>query len=134
MDGNGLKETKSDRNRVETSASIPRRPFKWFVLLTYAIFSPSLAMSEIIFAPIPKQTAAYYGIKGQYFQNGCTFKNCTVENSICMLIHHIHSIQICLKKLTRWTGFILYRCWLIFQLAFLYFILFILLAWRNPFG
>ena len=67
MDGNGLKETKSDRNRVETSASIPRRPFKWFVLVTYAIFSSSLAMSEIIFAPIPKQTAAYYGIKGQYF-------------------------------------------------------------------
>ena len=40
--------------------------FKWFVLVTYMIFSSSLAMSKIIFAPIPKQTAAYYGIKGKY--------------------------------------------------------------------
>ena len=67
MDENELKETKSDRNKDENSASIPRRPFKWFVLVTYAIFSSSLAMSEVIFAPIPKQTAAYYGIKGKYF-------------------------------------------------------------------
>ena len=41
--------------------------FKWFVLVTYIIFSSSLAMSEIIFAPVPKQAAAYYGIKGTYF-------------------------------------------------------------------
>ena len=40
--------------------------FKWFVLVTFMIFSSSLAMSKIIFAPIPKQTAAYYGIKGTY--------------------------------------------------------------------
>ena len=42
--------------------------FKWFVLVTYVIFSASLAMSELIFAPIPKQTAAYYGILGTYFE------------------------------------------------------------------
>ena len=43
--------------------------FKWFVLVTYVIYSASLAMSELIYAPVPKQTAAYYGIKGKYFDN-----------------------------------------------------------------
>ena len=50
-----------------TSEPVTSGPFKWFVLVTYVIFSASCAMSELIFAPVPKQTAAYYGIKGKYF-------------------------------------------------------------------
>ena len=61
-----LQDTKSDQKTKETCEPVTSGPFKWFVLVTYSIFSTSLAMSEIIFAPIPKQTAAYYGIKGKY--------------------------------------------------------------------
>ena len=54
-------------------------PFRWFVLVTYVIFSASLAMSELIFAPIPKQTAAYYGIKGTYSKIFARGKDILVE-------------------------------------------------------
>ena len=60
------KDTKSDLRNNGTSEPVISGPFKWFVLVTYMIFSSSLAMSKIIFAPIPKQTAAYYGIKGKH--------------------------------------------------------------------
>ena len=63
-----LKDAESDKNNDKSSTSVPERPFKWFVLVTYVVFSSSLAMSEIIFAPIPKQTAAYYGIKGIFLK------------------------------------------------------------------
>ena len=55
------------QNDYMTSEPVTSGPFKWFVLVTYVIFSASIAMSERIFAPVPKQTAAYYGIKGKYF-------------------------------------------------------------------
>ena len=61
------KNTASDRNDNESSKVVIRGPFKWFVLVTFFVFSSSLATSELIFAPIPKQMAAYYGIKGKYF-------------------------------------------------------------------
>ena len=61
-----LHDTKSDQNNKNNFEKMTSGPFKWFVLITFIIFSTSLAMSEIIFAPVPKQTAAYYGIKGKY--------------------------------------------------------------------
>ena len=67
-----LQDTKSDQNDNRISEPGTSGPFKWFVLITYIIFSSSVAMSEIIFAPIPKQTAAYYGIKGKYSEIHCT--------------------------------------------------------------
>ena len=63
----GGKKSGNDNN--QPSKLMSSGPFKWFVLVTYVIFSASLAMSELIFAPIPNQTAAYYGIKGTYFEN-----------------------------------------------------------------
>ena len=63
-----LQHSKSDQNDSRTSRPVTSGPFKWFVLVTYVIFSASCAMSELIFAPVPKQTAAYYGIKGKYFE------------------------------------------------------------------
>ena len=63
-----LQNARSDVNNDGSGESVSSSPFKWFVLVTYVIFSSSLAMSEIIFAPIPKQTAAYYGIKGKYLK------------------------------------------------------------------
>ena len=50
-----LQDTKSDQNDNRISEPGKSGPFKWFVLITYIIFSSSLAMSEIIFAPVPKQ-------------------------------------------------------------------------------
>ena len=69
MTDSGLQDTRKAENNNGSGDSVSSGPFKWFVLMTYVIFSSSLAMSEIIFAPIPKQTAAYYGIKGKYLQN-----------------------------------------------------------------
>ena len=65
MPDNELQDTKSD-HKNRTREQPKTGPFKWFVLVTFIMFSTSLAMSEIIFAPVPKQTAAYYGIKGKY--------------------------------------------------------------------
>ena len=61
-----LQDTTSDQNDNRISEPGTSGPFKWFVLVTYIIFSASLAMAQIIFVPIPKQAAAYYGIKGKY--------------------------------------------------------------------
>jgi len=61
-----MTESKSEDNgsdKVDGSVLTSSRSFKWFVLVTFSIFSSSLAMSKVIFAPIPKQTAAYYGVK-----------------------------------------------------------------------
>ena len=63
-----LKVAKSNEKNNVSGESVSSGLFKWFVLITYIIFSSSLAMSEIIFAPVPKQAAAYYGIKGKYFE------------------------------------------------------------------
>ena len=41
------------------------KPFKWFVLLTYGLLAMSMSMAWLIFAPIPKQTASYFGITGK---------------------------------------------------------------------
>ena len=38
--------------------------FKWFVLFTYMLLSMSFALSWLTFAPVPKQTASYFGITG----------------------------------------------------------------------
>ena len=62
LQGSKSSEKNNGSGKLESSGL-----FKWFVLVTYIIFSSSLAMSEIIFAPVPKQAAAYYGIKGTYF-------------------------------------------------------------------
>ena len=62
-----LKVAKSNEKNNGSGESVSSGLFKWFVLITYIIFSSSLAMSEIIFAPVPKQAAAYYGIKGTCF-------------------------------------------------------------------
>ena len=67
MTESGLQDNSKAENNNGSGDSVPSGPFKWFVLVTYVTYSSSLAMSEIIFAPIPKQTAAYYGIKGKYF-------------------------------------------------------------------
>ena len=61
-----LQDAKSSEKNDDSGKSASSGLFKWFVLVTYIIFSSSLAMSEIIFAPVPKQAAAYYGIKGTY--------------------------------------------------------------------
>ena len=62
-------ELENSSKRDSGSSDVARRGlFKWFVLVTYVIFSSSLAVSELIFAPIPKQMAAYYGVKGKYFR------------------------------------------------------------------
>ena len=61
-----LQGAKSSEKNDDPGESASSSLFKWFVLITYIIFSSSLAMSEIIFAPVPKQAAAYYGIKGAY--------------------------------------------------------------------
>ena len=61
-----LQDTQSGQNDTRTSEPGKSGPFKWFVLITYIIFSSSLGMAQILFVPIPKQTAAYYGIKGKY--------------------------------------------------------------------
>ena len=61
-----LQDTQSDQNDTKTSEPVSSGPFKWFVLVTFIIFSSSLAMAQMIFVPIPKQAAAYYGIKGKY--------------------------------------------------------------------
>ena len=37
---------------------------KWFVLFTFVFLSMSNAMAWLIFAPVPIQTATYYGITG----------------------------------------------------------------------
>ena len=37
---------------------------KWFVLFTFVFLSMSNAMAWLIFAPVPTQTATYYGITG----------------------------------------------------------------------
>ena len=66
MPDNTLQDTKSQQINNNAFEKLTSEPFKWFVLATYIVFSTSLGMSEIIFAPIPKQTAAYYGIKGKY--------------------------------------------------------------------
>ena len=62
-----LQGAKSFEKNNSSDESVSSGHFKWFVLVTYIFFSSSLAMSEIIFAPVPKQAAAYYGIKGIYF-------------------------------------------------------------------
>ena len=61
-----VQDTQSDQNDTWTSEPVTSGPFRWFVLVMYIIFSSSLAMAQIIFVPIPKQAAAYYGIKGKY--------------------------------------------------------------------
>ena len=62
-----LQGAKSSEKTNGTGKSVSSGLFKWFVLITYIIFSSSLAMSEIIFAPVVKQAAAYYGITGRCF-------------------------------------------------------------------
>ena len=52
-----LQDTQSDQNDTRTSEPGKSGPFKWFVLITYIIFSSSLGMAQILFVPIPKQTA-----------------------------------------------------------------------------
>ena len=51
-------ETKIDKNSY----------FKWYVLLNYVVIYAGLSMAELLFATIPKQTAAYYGVTGKYFE------------------------------------------------------------------
>ena len=65
-----VQDTQSDQNDTWTSEPVTSGPFRWFVLVMYIIFSSSLAMAQIIFVPIPKQAAAYYGIKGKYSEIG----------------------------------------------------------------
>ena len=61
-------ELENSSKRDSGSSDVARRgPFKWFVLVTFFIYSSSLAVSELFFAPIPMQMAAYYGVKGKYF-------------------------------------------------------------------
>ena len=42
-----------------------RGTLKWFVLFTFLFLSMSNAMAWLIFAPVPTQTATYYGITGK---------------------------------------------------------------------
>lgn len=49
------------------SNTVSGGPFKWFVLLVFVIYSISTTMSQMMFAPIPKQSASYYGTTGQKF-------------------------------------------------------------------
>ena len=51
-------ETKNEKNNYG----------KWCVLVIYILLSVALTMAELMFAAIPKQTAAYYGIKGKYYE------------------------------------------------------------------
>ena len=55
---NNSRETKSYKNNYE----------KWCVLVVYVVLSFGFSMSELMFATIPRQTAAYYGIKAKYFK------------------------------------------------------------------
>ena len=66
MSNDKIECEQSENDSCQSSKVVSIGYFKWFVLVTYVIFSASLAMCELIFAPIPKQTAAYYGILGTY--------------------------------------------------------------------
>ena len=57
MDTNQRIEIHGDKNNYE----------KWFILLIFVVLNVGFSMAELMFATVPKQTAAYYGIKGQYF-------------------------------------------------------------------
>ena len=51
-------ERKNNRNNYE----------KWCVLVVFVVLNMGYSMLELMFATIPKQTAAYYGIKAKYFE------------------------------------------------------------------
>ena len=65
----------NDRENVEQTLDVPSQsgpstgPLKWFVLFTFVFLSMSNAMAWLIFAPVPTQTATYYGITGKYRLN-----------------------------------------------------------------
>ena len=68
MSNDKIEGEQSENDSCQSSEVISIGYFNWFVLVTYVIFSASLAKCELIFAPIPKQTAAYNGILGTYFE------------------------------------------------------------------
>ena len=82
MENDELENTKRDRSDSESSEVARRGPFKWFVLITFFIYSSSVGVSELIFAPIPKQMAAYYGIKGKYFIISIWYKGYIIGTSV----------------------------------------------------
>ena len=51
---------------VQDPSQTSKGLFKWFVVFTFLFLSMSNAMAWLIFAPIPIQTATYYGITGKY--------------------------------------------------------------------
>ena len=55
---NNSTERKNNKNNYE----------KWCVLFIFVVLSVGYSMLELMFAAIPKQTAAYYGIKAKYFE------------------------------------------------------------------
>ena len=61
----------SDHN----SNSVAHGQFRWFVLLVFVVYSMSESMTFMLFAPIPKQTASYYGVTGQKFESYNTLYN-----------------------------------------------------------
>lgn len=59
-----MNERENDEQALDDSVQSERArsPLKWFVLFTFLFLSMSNAMAWLIFAPIPIQTATYYGI------------------------------------------------------------------------
>ena len=56
-------ETKNNKNNYE----------KWCVLVILVFLNIGNSMLELMFATIPKQTAAYYWIKAKYFEISMTY-------------------------------------------------------------
>ena len=56
----------------------PSKPLKWFVLITYGLLATSISMAWLMFAPIPKQTASYFGITGK-LKNNNAIKQYTMD-------------------------------------------------------
>ena len=63
---NGRENDEQPLDESVPAAGPSSGPLKWFVLFTFVFLSMSNAMAWLIFAPVPIQTATYYGITGNY--------------------------------------------------------------------
>lgn len=62
LDARLLMERESTRSSSSSSVVKTSSTFRWFVLITFLFGSLSNAMAWLTFAPVPFETAAYYGI------------------------------------------------------------------------
>ena len=64
MSNNAQNETNSESRLMERESAVVKSTssFRWFVLAAFVLGSMSNAMAWLTFAPVPFDTAAYYGI------------------------------------------------------------------------